>query len=192
MAQEKVKLSPGFLIREGHNDDLKRSEDYELPVRIAEAVNLFSDMGILREGRAFLYFSTSGRTSRTSSYYIALPEDDQRENLLFSMFTYAEQAIVLKSNDRKFSVEQFADFLLAQAKSAYYEGGLTKSKLGVYSILRILFTKDKLSDEDALELGKLDVPLKNIVPLWKEGATLDVIRDTASIPDSWLKKLLGR
>jgi hypothetical protein len=192
MVEKNIKLNEGFLVEEGVRNDFRRSEEFELPLRVAEALNLLNDMGILREERAHLVLSRGHGIGRSNSYSVWL--DDTK---LLSMFAYASQAIILESNFKKFSVDEFAEFLMARARVAFNEPGakvkLTKSSLGLYCILRIVFQNpEKLSNSQALELIASGVPLTNIVSLWKEGASMDIIIDSASIPASWLDRFMGK
>lgn len=191
MAEKNVKLNEGFLVSEGGND-LRHSDEFELPSRVAGALNLLNEMGILREERAHLVLGYGHGIGRSKSYAVWL--DNTR---LLTMFAYASQAIILESNGKKFSVDEFAEYLMVRARVAFAEDDakvkLTKSSLGIYCILRIIFQKpEQMSNSEALQLIASGIPLANAVTLWKSGATMDVIIDSVAIPASWLDRFMGK
>lgn len=191
LAEREVFLDKGFLVfnSSSYSSDASPSETVKLPQRVADACNLFAEMGILREGRAYLVMRDKlNKFAQRGKYVVALSDDC----VLFSMVAYADQAILLETTDGKsFHVDKFSEMLLARAKKAFVDGGLTKSKLGSFNIFRLIFDENSMSDGEALELMELDAPLENVVNLWKTGASIDVIKDASAIPASWLDRLLG-
>lgn len=193
MSERLIKPNKGFLVRTW-GDTYEPSEAHEYPVKVTDTLNLLNEMGILREGRAWLRLSASGsigkRTGgRPKVYTIALSD----ELVLFSLIVFADQAMFVDLGNRKTSVDEFTGSLVKQAKDAYSESELklNKNRLGLYSILRCVFTREEMSNADAVEVAELDMPLSNVIPLWQSGATLDVIKDTGDLPESWLAKLLA-
>lgn len=207
MIEEEIVLNEGFLVQpllttsrfqQLNSSEKKLSQYFSLPKRVAKAINLFNEMGILRTDRAYLTVPVSeipaeqiavtySTSLKKAKYSVFLNED----TLLFRMSVYARQAIILEQKHKSSTVKEFADSLLSQAKTAFAgKENLTKSRLGLFSILQILFDETKMSNDEKIELITNDIPLTRVVPLWNAGADIKDIIDLADIPDSWVEHVL--
>lgn len=169
------------------------SEEVEIPLRIASALDLFYDLQILGKGRGKVRVRNVATRNRKDDYYEVFIPD---VGILFTIVAYANQALMLTDSSyqkkQPFDTEGFKQRKIAKAKSLFskYKKKMTARTVGAWLIYDQILGDSK-NEEYLLQLAFSNVTIPTGIQMAKQDIPPEHFKDMEDMPDSWLQNLLG-